>query len=148
MNKFTFIFVVLLLGVGLFGCQSVEPSQSTLKANFSLDAIVEANQEYLLDEARILSGAEVGSADQFTQRHETVTLRIEPPNAPALMEAVRSGIEQALLESDARIVGSVFDGSEHFSLTYEESGAHGTILVWGVPGAEANYTLIMLITEN
>jgi hypothetical protein len=45
-------------------------------------------------------------------------------------------------------LGSLSDGDEHFSLTYEESGVYGTVHVWGIPGEESNYTLIMLITEN
>ena len=73
MNKIVFLFALLPLTVSLFGCQSDEPAQSTFKAGFTLGAIVEVNQEYLLDKARISSKAEVGSPDQFTQKYETVT---------------------------------------------------------------------------
>jgi hypothetical protein len=148
MKKSAFALSLLILSMTLFGCGNAPHSQSTFKANFSLDSIIEANQQYLLEESRISSGAETGSGDQFTQSHEELTLRIDPANAPAFMEAVRSGIEQALLTSDARILGNESNGSEHFSFSYNENGLHGTVHVWGVPGEEANYTIISLITET
>jgi hypothetical protein len=148
MNKSFFVLALLSLSAGLFSCTNAAPVRSTFKANFSLEAIVEASQRHLLEQARVSGGAEVGSQEQFSQRHEKMTVRVEPDNIPAFMEAIRSGIEQALFENDARIIGSEISSSEHFSFSYNENGLHGTIHVWGVPGEDSNYTIILLITEN
>jgi hypothetical protein len=148
MNKSFFVLAILILSAGLFSCANAAPVQSTFKANFSLEALVEANRQHLLEHARVSRGAEDGSQNQFTQRHENMTVRVQPDNIPAFIEAIRSGIEQALLENNARIVGSEISGSEHFSFSYNQNGLHGTIHVWGVPGEDSNYTIILLITEN
>jgi hypothetical protein len=148
MKKSTFTFALLLLGISLFGCANAALSESNFKVNFSLNSIVEANRQYLLEEDRISSGAASGSGEPFAQSHEKTTLRIDPANVPAFMEAVRSDIEQSLLDSGARTLGSESDGNEHFSFIYIENDLHGTIHVWGVPGEESSYTLILLITEN
>jgi hypothetical protein len=148
MKKSAFNFALFILGMSLFGCASAAPSQSTFKANFSLNSIVEANRQYLLEEDRISSGAGSGSGESFVQSHEKMTLRIDPANAPAFMEAIRTDVEQAILDNGARTLGSESDGSEHFSFSYRENELHGTIHVWGVPGEESSYILILLITEN
>jgi len=146
--KKRFIFVLLLVNILLYGCQSAVPSQSTFKANFSLNTVVEANGQYLLEETRALSGSEVGSSEPFTQSNEIMTLRIDPESTPAFMEAMRAGIEQELIANDARIHGTETGGSEHFSFSYIEKGLHGTIHVWGIPGENANFKMIVLITEG
>jgi hypothetical protein len=125
MNKSFFVLALLILSVGLFSCTNAAPVQSTFKANFSLEALIEANQQHLLEHARVSGGAEVGSQEQFTQRHEKMTVRVEPDNIPAFMDAIRSDIERALLESDARINGSEISGSEHFSFSYNETACTG-----------------------
>jgi hypothetical protein len=147
-KKSIFVLALFMLCMILSGCGSAVPTESTFKKEFSLNAIVEANKQYLLDEARVLSGTEVGENDRFTQRHEELSARIDPADRPAFMDAVRSDIEQALIDSDAHIVGSETSSAGHFSFRYNENGLHGTIHVWGVPGMEADYTVIVLITEG
>jgi len=139
---------LLLVSFLLYGCQSAAPSQSTFKTNFSLNTIVEANGQYLLEETRQSSWSEVGESEPFIQSHEEMGLRIDPKNTSALMEAIRSGIEQELVANNARIVGTGTDGSEHFSFSYTENGLHGTIHVWGVPTEKADFKVIVLITEG
>jgi hypothetical protein len=66
------------------------------------------------------------------------------------MAAIRSDIEQAIIDSDAQILGSEGgpNDTEHFSFSYSESEIQGTIHVWGIPGEDTNFTIIVLITEG
>jgi hypothetical protein len=148
MKKSIFPIALFLLIMSLSACGSNAPTESAFKRGFSLNAIVEANGQYLLEEARALSGSEVGGSEPFIQKSEEVALRIDPGNTFEFMEAVRTGIEQTLLDSNARIVGTETGGNDHFAFTYTESGLHGTIHVWGVPAENSGFKLIVLITEG
>jgi hypothetical protein len=66
------------------------------------------------------------------------------------MAAVRSDIEKVLIDSDASILGSESEsnGTGHFSLSYRENEITGAIHVWGIPGENTNFTIIVLITEG
>ena len=152
MKKLGSMFILLITIVSLFGCRqaTLTPSQSTFKANFSLNAVVENNKQFLLEEARHSSGAESGLQEPFVQNHEEMTIQINPVNISAFMRAVSSDIEKALIDSGARILGNE-DGSndiEHFSFSYSENEVQGTIHVWGIPGESTKFTIIALITEN
>ena len=152
MKKLGTTFVLLITIVSLFGCRQATqtPSQSTFKANFSLNAVVENNKQFLLEEARHSSGTESGLQEPFVQSYEEMTIQINPSNVPAFMRAVGSDIEKALIDGDARMLGSEggTNNTEHFSFSYSENEIQGTIHVWGIPGEGTNFTLIALITEN
>ena len=146
------IFVLLITIVSLFGCRRATQtaSQSTFRANFSLNAVVENNKQFLLEEARHSSGAESGFQEPFVQSYEEMAIQIDPANVPAFMRAIGSDIEKALIDSDARILGNE-DGSndiEHFSFSYSENEIQGTIHVWGIPGEGTKFTIVALITES
>ena len=152
MKKLGSMFVLLIIFVNLFGCRRATqtPSQSTFKANFSLNPVVENNKQFLLEETYHSSGAESGLQESFIQSHEEMAIQIDPANVPAFMRAVGSDIEKALIDSDARILGNE-DGSndiEHFSFSYNENEIQGTIHVWGIPGEGTKFTIVALITES
>ena len=152
MKKLGSMFVLLITIVSLFGCRRATqtPSQSAFKANFSLNAVVENNKQFLLEEARHSSGAESSVHEPFIQSHEEMVIQINPNSVPEFMAAVRSDIEKALIDSDARILGSE-DGSndvEHFSFSYSENEIQGTIHIWGIPGEGTNFTIVALINES
>jgi hypothetical protein len=69
---------------------------------------------------------------------------------PEFMAAVRSDIEKVLIDSDTRILGSEseLNGAGHFSLSYRENEITGAIHMWGIPGEDTNFTIIILITEG
>jgi hypothetical protein len=152
MRKLRFMFVSLITIVSLFGCRRTTQafSQSTFKADFSLNTVVENNKQFLLEAARHSSGAESGLQEPFVQSHEEMTIQIDPANVPAFMRAVGSDIEKALIDSDARMLG-IEDGSndiEHFSFSYREDEIQGTIHVWGISGEGTKFTIVVLITES
>jgi hypothetical protein len=146
------MFVLLIAVVSLFGCRQTTqtPSQSAFKANLSLNAVIENNKQFLLEEARHSSGAESGIQEPFIQSHEEMVIQINPNSVPEFMAAVRSDIEQAIIDSDARMLGSEggSNDTKHFSFSYSENEIQGTIHVWGVPGEDTNFTIIALITES
>ena len=152
MKKLGPMFVLLITFVSLFGCRQATqtPSQSTFKANFSLNAVAENNKQFLLEEARHSSGAEGGLQEPFVQSHEEMIIQIDPNNLSEFMAAIRSDIEQALIDSDAHMLGSEggSNDTEHFSFSYSENEIQGTIYVWGIPGKGTNFTIIALITES
>jgi hypothetical protein len=152
MKKPLIVIASLVILVSAFGCGKATQtsSQSTFKANFSLNTVVENNKHFLLDEARYSSGAESGLPEPFLQSHEEMTVQINSSNVPEFLAAIRSDIEQTLIDSNVRILGSE-DGSndaEHFSFSYRENEIYGSIHVWGIPGGNSNFTLIVLITES
>jgi len=152
MKRSLHMLVLLLIIACLVGCGSTTQtsSQSTFKANFSLNTIVENNKQFLLEEARHSSGAENGFQEPFVQSHEEMTIQIDPNNVSEFILAIRSDIEQAIIDSDGRMLGSEGGSNdpEHFSFSYSENEIQGTIHVWGIPGEGTNFTLIALITES
>ena len=152
MNKSRFMFVLLLTVVNLLGCGKAAQAsqQSTFKANFSLNSVVENNKHFLQEETRYSSGSESGFREPFLQSHEEMTVQIAPKQVPEFMAAIRSDIEKRLIDSDTSILGSEGEsnGAEHFSLSYRENEVTGVIQVWGIPGEDTNFTIIVLITEG
>jgi len=117
MKKTNFLFTLILFAIGLFGCGNEMPTQSNFKANFSLDAIVEANEHLLLDEARSSSGTETGLREPFIQNYEEMTIQIDQANMSEFLTAVRTDVERAIIDSDAQMLGSEggSNDTEHFS---------------------------------
>jgi hypothetical protein len=147
-----FISVLLVTIIILGGCGKMQqiPSQSNFKANFSLNTVVENNKQFLLEEARHSSGAESGVQEPFLQSHEEMIIQIEPANRYKFMTAIRSDIEKALINSNARVIGreNELNDAEHFSFSYSENEIQGTIHVWGIPGEGTSFTIIVLTTER
>jgi hypothetical protein len=77
-------------------------------------------------------------------------IKIDPNNLSKFMAAIRSDIEQTLIDSDAHMLGSEggSNDTEHFSFSYSENEIQGTIHVWGFPSKGTNFTIIALITES
>jgi hypothetical protein len=153
MRKLGFVFFLLMLFVSLCGCRqrTLIRSKSTFKTDFSLNAVVEKNKQYLLEQGRRLSGSESGFQEPFVQSNEEMAIQIDPANVPIFIREVCADIEEALLKSDARILGREDESNidiEHFSFSYSENEVRGTIHVWGIPGEDTNYTIIVLITEH
>lgn len=152
MKKASLAFILLVLSIGLSDCGSdTSLQQSTFKSNFSLNTIVEANKEYLLEETRVLSGAEVGPREPFVQNHEEMQVQIDPSNISTFFQAVRLDMGQSLTDNNANILGQEVNGNEDvgfFSYSYSEDDLYGTITLWGVRGEGTNYFLIVIITET
>ena len=152
MKKPFLIFIFLILSANLFGCDSkVTLQQSTFKSRFSLNAIVEANREYLLEETRVISGAEVGPREPFVQSHEEIMVQIDPAKISSFFQAVRLDVSQSLTDSNANVLGQEVNGNQDigfFSYSYSENDLYGTITVWGVRGEGTNFYLITIITES
>lgn len=151
MKKIMFILILIIVSIGLFGCGSEPPSQSTFKSNFSLNSVIENNKEYLLEETRMSSGTASGLRESFEQSHEEMTVQIDPSNISTFMQAIRLEIGQSLADNNASVLGQEVNGNENvgfFSYSYSEDGLYGTITMWGVPGDGTSYTLIVLITEG
>ena len=151
MKKIIFVFSLLVVSISLFGCGSEAPTQSRFKTNFSLDSVIEANQEYLLEETRISSGAEVGLREPFIQNHEEMMIQIDPSNVSVFMQAIRLEIGRSLADNDASILGHEINGDKnvgYFSYSYSENDLYGTITLWGVRGEGTNFYLITIITES
>ena len=151
MKKTMFILALIVVNISLFGCDNETPSQSTFKSNFSLNSIIENNREYLLEEARMSSGAESGLREPFEQSHEEITVQINPTNISILLQAIRLEIGQSLADNNASVLGHEVNGNANvgfFSYSYSENGLYGTVMLWGVPGDGTGYTLIVMITEG
>ena len=152
MKKPFLIFIFLALSISLLGCRSESTlQQSTFKSNFSLNAIVEANREYLLEETRVIGGAEVGPREPFVQSHEEIIVQIDPANISSFFQSVRLDVSQSLTDSNANVLGQEVNGNQDigfFSYSYGENDLYGTITVWGVRGEGTNFYLITIITER
>ena len=152
MKKASLAFILLVLSIGLSSCGGeASLQQSTFKSNFSLNAIVEANKEYLLEDTRVLSGAEVGPQEPFVQNHEEMMVQIEPSNISTFFQAIQLDVGQSLVDNNANVLGQEINGTEDvgfFSYSYSEEDLYGTITLWGVRGEGANYFLIAMITET
>lgn len=159
MKRLAFFFTLLILIYGLGSCGDAgEDQQSAFKAGFSFGAIVEANAQYLAAGPRESSGAEVGPPEPFMQKHEEMIIHVDSSNASPFMEAIRTGMEEALASSGAKILGrsgGVRQGpgdnpadSTGFSLSYREDAIYGVVNVWGIRGEDTKFILIALITES
>ena len=151
MKKTTLAFVMFILTISLFGCGKEVPSQDTFKEDFTIGVIVEDNAQYLIPGSRELSGSEYGSPDQpFTQKQEEMAIQIEESNLPEFIIAIRSDIEEAIIDSGASIVGRGSGGLTEisFSTQYQADQVFGVIDVWGVRGKGTNFYLIVMITES
>ncbi|HEY5729094.1 MAG TPA: hypothetical protein VLA72_04015 [Anaerolineales bacterium] len=148
------IWILVLI---LAGCGSTEndnpKSQSTFRENFSIGTVVDDNSQYLLPESRALSGSESGPPMPlvpFEQRQEEMSLQIAPADLPAFLTAVQFGIDEAITNSGATIVGRGSGGvtGTSFSISYREDDFYGVINIWGAQGEGTNYYLLMIITEG
>jgi len=149
--KKTFLFTLLTLGIGLFGCGSEVSSQSTIKEDFTIGTIVEDNAQYLIPGSRELFSSEYGASEEpFTQKQEEMTLQIDPADLPVFVAAVQAGIDESIINSGASIVGRGSGGltGTSFSVQYREDQTYGVINVWGVRGEGTNFFLIVSITES
>jgi hypothetical protein len=153
MKKIGFVVVLLVTMASLCGCRHKTHRQirNTFTTDFSLNTVIENNERFLLDQSHRMSGSESGFQEPFIQSHQEIIIQIDPVNVPDFMMAVSSDIEEALIKSDACILGRE-DGSNtdivHFSFSYSENEVRGTIHVWGIHGEATNYTIIVLITEH
>ena len=144
------LIVLSLAGCGTTGKDNLK-AHSVFWENFSLGAIVENNQQYLLPGARQVFGAESGSSEQpFTQKQEEITLQIEAADLPAFLQSVQSDIDEAIVNSGANIIGRGSGGvtGTSFSIDYRENEIYGVINVWGVRGEGTKFFLIVLISEG
>jgi hypothetical protein len=152
MKKLLLISILLVLSVSLLGCGSESTNQqSTFKSNFSLNTVVESNKEYLLEETRVMNGAEVGTSEPFVQSHEEIIVQIDRANISSFFQAVRLDIAQSLTDNNANILGQEVNGNQDiafFSYSYGENDLYGTITVWGIRGEGTNFYLITIITES
>ena len=159
MKQLAWLVAVLLVIGGLAGCGSAaRRTESAFKTSFSLGAIVEANKGSLMAGSRISSGTEAGPPEPFVQRHEGMIVQVDPAQASAFVDGVRSTVEGALIQSGARILGRGGDSRPgidgepvdpaYFWFGYSEDPVYGVMHVWAVPGEGTNLTLIALITES
>ena len=153
--KQIFNFVILcMLAVGLTGCgtpvNNVSASQSAFWENFSIGTIVDKNTQYLASEYRQLFGSVSGPPEPFEQKHEEMTIQIEAADLPAFLTALQSGIDEAIADSGAEIVGRGTGGvtGTSFSISYRVNDIYGVVNVWGAHGEGTTYYLLAIITEE
>jgi len=77
-------------------------------------------------------------------------IQIEPADLPTFITAIRSNIEEAIIDSGASIDGHAQGGvtGASFSISYREDNIYGVINIWGAPGEGTDYYLFMMITEG
>ena len=77
-------------------------------------------------------------------------VQIEPADLPEFISAIRSDVDEAIVNSGASIVGHGQGGvtGTSFSINYREDGIYGVINVWGAPGDGTTYYLFAMITEG
>jgi hypothetical protein len=152
MKNFALLFVMLGFFASLSGCKgsTSESHHSTFKDDFLINEVIENNRQLLLDEAWHSSGAESGPGDRLNQFHQETVVQIDPSNVLEFMTALRSDIQQSLIDSDLRILGSEAGSNmmQHFSFSYGGNKMQGSIHVWGILGRETEFAIITLITEN
>jgi len=75
-------------------------------------------------------------------------LQIDQADLPAFLSALRSGIEEAIVDSGASVDGHGQGGltGTSFSISYRENDIYGVVNVWGV-GEDTDYYILVLITE-
>lgn len=158
MKRFTFFLVLFCLVCGISGCRNTKNEQrSKFFATFTIGEIVEENDQYLIPEARSLGGTEAGPNKAPYQKHEEMIVQIDPADRSDFIEAVKTDIAQAIVDSGASIdgQGGSFQnpiggqaGIDYISYRYSQNGANGIINLYGVPGEGTNYTLIVVLTES
>ncbi len=157
MKKILFLLTISITILGLAGCGTAQDSawgeQSNFKQNYSLGQIIEAHQELLMEGPRTLSGSEAGPIEPFIQSQEEMILQVEPSNAAALLEAIRSDIHETLEKNSVRLLGSSgsdvnLDPVAHFSYSYGEGPFYGVINIWGFQGEGNTLIIISEITES
>jgi len=153
--KQIFNFVTFyLLAVSLAGCgipaKNASASQSVFWKTFSIGTIVEENTQYLVSDSRQLFGSESGPPEPFEQRQEEMTIQIEAIDLPAFLAALQSGIDEAIINSGATIVGRGTGGvtGSSFSISYRENDIYGVVNVWGAHGEGSTYYLLAIVTEE
>lgn len=153
--KRTGLSVILLLLIAFLpGCGitvSTTASPSDVMQSVSLEALISANQGYLISQADLSSATVYEPGIDFFQKEEQAWLELDPVNLSAFMNAVRSEIEQSIASSEAEIIGrggGGLDDGGSFSIRYREDEVDGVINVWGVRGEGNSFTLILLITER
>lgn len=164
MKRSTVLFTLLIVIWNLGGCRNADgetrTSESTFLASFSLAPILEGNEQYLIARHTI-SGSGISEPPiAFFQKHEEASIQVDETNVSALMEAVRSDIEQLLASSGAQIVGRGRSGNDgetpagalpnvdYFSLRYSQDETEGVINVWGVHDNGTHFVILVLITES
>lgn len=154
MKQFFNFIIISMTMAGLAGCVSSARNdsapQSAFREGFSIGTIVEGNTQYLSPEPRQLFGSESGPPEPFTQKQEEMIIHIDQADLPAFLSALRSGIEEAIIDSGASIDGHGQGGvtGTSFSISYREGDIYGVINIWGVQGEGTDYYLIMMITEG
>ena len=148
-----FLVILCFVVLPLTGCGSSSKgnsrSQSVFKENFSIGTIVENNEQYLIPGSRQLVGSESGPPEPFTQKQEEMIIQINPADLPDFLSALRSSVEEAIVNSGAQIVGRGSGGvtGTSFSTSYRENDIYGVVNIWGAPGEGTDYFILMLITE-
>ena len=158
MRRLTLFFTLLFTTCGIVGCRSTGNDQrSTFYSTFSIGEIVSRHEQFLIPEGRPLSGTEAGPAAPPYQKHEEMILQIETANVSRFMEAVKTDIAQAIIDSGTRIDGqggSFQDPAggqadiDYISYRYSQSEVNGIINLYGVRGEGTNYIIIVIITEH
>jgi len=158
MKRLVFVFAILSVLCGVSGYRSaVGEQRSTFYSTFSVGEIVSRHEQFLLPESRVLSGTEAGPAAPPFQKHEEMILQIDTANVPKFMEAVKKDIQQAILDSGARIEGQGGSFQDpvagqadiyYISFRYNQEAVSGIINLYGVRGEGTNFILIGMITEN
>jgi len=153
--KQIFNFVTFcLLTVSLAGCgipaKNASVSQSAFWEDFSIGTIVDENTQYLVSESRDLYSSESGPPEPFEQRQEEMMIQIEADDLPAFLTALQSGIDEAIIDSGATIVGRSTGGvtGTSFSISYRENDVYGIVNVWGSHGEGSTYYLLAIVTEE
>jgi hypothetical protein len=157
MKRFVFVLLIFVLFFGISSCAGSVTGQerSTFYATFSLGEIVARQEQFLLPEARSLSGTEAGPTAPPYQKHEEMIVQIDPANISRFIEAVKADTQQAILDSGARIEGQggsfqepTGGPTDYISFRYSQDEVGGIINLYGVDGEGTNYIIILIITEN
>jgi hypothetical protein len=157
MKRLLLVLVFFGLLCGISGCVSTinQPGRSIFYSTFSIGEIVAKNDSYILPESRNLSGTEAGPAAPPYQKHEEMIVQIDPADISGFMEVVKTDIQQAILDSGARIEGQ--GGSlqnqtggqiDYISFRYSQNEASGIINLYGVRSEGTNYIIIIVLTES
>ncbi len=159
MKRFVLVLSLFCLVCGISGCASPAEKQgrSTFYTTFSLGEIVARHDQFLLPESRDLSSTEAGPDAPPYQKHEEMTVQIDRADVPKFMEVIKRDINQAILDSDAKITGQGGNFQDptggqaimdYISFRYSQDQTKGIINLYGVRGEGTTYTIIVIITEN